>query len=120
MCDMDSGETCEVWSETWITARKNHRCDSCDKRIRPREKYVRHFSIFEGYISTAKCCAKCKTDRDAFGKVEGHYIPHPSSFVEALDECISDYESTAEEKRKWRAVLRNVERRRANARGVAA
>jgi hypothetical protein len=116
----DFGERCDVWEETWVKARKAHRCEGCLKTIHPGEKYVRHFSLYDGMVTSEKCCEKCMVAREEFAKEPGHLLPTPSTFTESLDECISDYDSTPAEKRKWKAVLRNIERRRKTAMQAAA
>jgi hypothetical protein len=112
VCEMtNDGWEAEFWRETQRRARKKHKCDSCLGSIRPGSIYFVHFSVFEDSPTTEKCCERCQADRKAFAQVPGHLLPMPSSFTESLDECIADDEATAAERRKWRGVLRNVERR---------
>ena len=112
MCEMtNDGWEAKVWSESQRRARKEHECDSCSGKIRAGSIYFVHFSVFEDSPTTEKCCARCQADRHAFAKEPGHLLPLPSSFTESLDECIADDEATTAERRKWRAVRRNVERR---------
>lgn len=109
MCDMDSGETCSVWNEREIKARKAHRCASCHALVRPGEKYLRHFSVFDGEATDEASCLDCNADRRAFGSAEGHFIPSPGYFVEALQSCISDGDDESDT--KWRPMLDRIEAR---------
>ena len=112
MCEMtNDGWEPKVWSESRRKARKEHRCESCRGTIRVGAVYFVHFSVFDDSVTNEKCCSRCQADRQAFAKEPGHLLPMPSSFTESLDECIADDEATALERRRWRGVLRNVERR---------
>jgi hypothetical protein len=101
MCELEL-EPCEVWRETYRTARKEHRCSSCGGPIRGGEKYRDHFSIFEGHRTSQRACATCAADMDAFGKEHGTW-PIPSHLAETLQECIADGDEESE--RVWKPML---------------
>jgi hypothetical protein len=54
-------ETYDVYDETTRTARKEHECDACDGKIRPGDKYVAIFIVFQGEIENLKRCARCQS-----------------------------------------------------------
>jgi hypothetical protein len=112
MCEMwNDGDSPTVWKETPRTARKEHRCDSCRGIIRSGKLYFVHFSLYDGRTYSEKCCSPCQEARREFAMEPGHLLPMPGSFTEALDECVTDQESTPAERKKWKGVLRNIERR---------
>lgn len=55
----------DIWFPwTHPTARKNHRCDLCSRRIGLGEKYVRGSGIWEGSPTSWKSCAHCEAMLD--------------------------------------------------------
>lgn len=58
MCD---GERPSAWSETWRTARKEHRCCSCNERIRAGQRYHYCGGVWDGTGASYKHCARCWT-----------------------------------------------------------
>jgi hypothetical protein len=88
MCEIEyDGETCTVWNETYHKARKAHRCDSCFLQIVPGERYMAHFSVYDGEGNYEKACAKCS---EAMGRfAEEHGSVQPYSFWELLMECVA-------------------------------
>ena len=108
MCAIDL-EPCEVWRETPRMARKDHVCSCCGADIKPGSTYTDHFSIFERAASQAKLCEPCRADRDAFAEAHGGMKPHPSCFVETLEDCIQDGDDDSEA--RWKPMLTNVQGR---------
>ncbi len=110
MCDIDIDETCDVWVEKTVKARKEHQCHSCHLTIEPGKEYLRLFAVFEGQVSTEKICASCRRDFEAF-KAEHNQYYYPSQVDLMLQNCIDDAE-TFLESAKWRRRLKQLERRR--------
>lgn len=132
MCEMfDQGDQCAVFSDTSRRARKEHVCDSCCVTIAKGEKYFKHFNVFDGAMTSEKCCATCKADRVVFAAAPGHVDCSPSDFVWFLDGCVngypSDYELSAEDL-VWKAMMERInagrtvynEKRKTNERNAAA
>ncbi len=90
MCDLDYLEQVECWREDWRTARKGHRCTACGGEILPGERYVVHFSVYDGSAASEKICGLCYSDRGEFAHDHGSLIPVPSAFVTALEECAEE------------------------------
>lgn len=42
------------------TARKEHRCSACNRKIRPGDRYAYVFIVFEGDTETYKRCGACE------------------------------------------------------------
>lgn len=102
MCDVGFDDDYQgAWSEREVTARKAHRCDSCDAAILAGERYLRHFSAYDGSVVSEKLCAACDKDRDLFGDAHDGY-PIPSYFQEMLQECIAEEPESAA---KWGPML---------------
>lgn len=110
MCEIDAGDSYEVWSETKRRARKEHKCDGCHGRIAPGEAYVVHFSVFEGDPSSAKMCEPCDVTRMAFAEAHQGRIPHPDSLWDTLQECI--FEGDDESETRWQPMLDQMMARR--------
>lgn len=114
MCDIDL-ETCSVFSETQIKARKPHVCDCCGGPIKPGEHYQKHFSVFDGYPTSEKSCLACVEMTSEFTKVHGQYS-NPSYMPELLQECIDNERGEDEAMvQKWTSELKAMEKRRAPA-----
>ncbi len=111
MCSIDL-DPCEAWSETWRKARKTHECDSCSAVIQTSEKYIAHFSKFEGTCSYEKICAACDLSRVEFADHHGTGKPAPSYFHIILRECISDGDEDSDQ--KWAPMLAALQKRGMN------
>lgn len=120
MCELDTGDYCQVWTESHRKARKPHRCDCCrGETIKPGDTYLVHFNIYEGCITSEKMCAGCEADREVFAKEHGNRHPVPSSVTDYLSECIDEdedriYDEVTEEygPSRWDAVLERISARR--------
>ncbi len=108
MCDLDYMEEVSFWSETWRTARKGHRCTACGGEILPQERYVVHFSVYDGSAASEKICGLCYADRGEFAHEHESLIPVPSAFLDALEECVDE---GPEERARWGPVLANIRTR---------
>lgn len=110
MCSIDL-DPCDVWSETWRRARKDHACSCCGGAIASGERYVAHFSKFEEYIDTAKLCSPCHEAREEFANAHDAGSPQPGYFRELLTSCISDGDEESDA--KWKPMLDAMDARRA-------
>ena len=108
MCEIDGGESCEVWRETMHTARKSRGCDCCSALIAKGDKYLKHFSVFEGDATSEVMCSACAKARVEFHKEHGALMGGPSFFQELLMDCIADGPKS---ERKWKPVLDEIRER---------
>jgi hypothetical protein len=108
VCDLDYMEEVTLWREDWRTARKGHRCSACRGPVAPGERYVVHFSVFDGSAASEKICGLCYADRGEFAQDHESLIPVPSAFLDALVECVDE---GPEEKARWGPVLDNMRAR---------
>ena len=110
MCYVDL-EPCEVWTEWEVKARKSHLCDCCRGVISKGQTYTRHFSKFDGEISSEKICHNCDVERSEFAKMHEHTTPSPSNTKDLIDECLHERESFRD-MLKWARALRKMDARR--------
>ena len=61
MSQYGEGDSCPVWSDRWVVARKEHHCRACGETIRPGDRYHKTFYIFDGNPHETKRCARCET-----------------------------------------------------------
>lgn len=111
MCYIDVDSYSEVWNERVVTARKEHRCDCCQGIIVPGAKYIRHFSIFEGEITSEKLCVDCDGDRQEFSKRHEYWTPSPGATRGLVKECLharEDFSSML----LWARTLKRMEKRK--------
>jgi hypothetical protein len=88
MCALDL-EPCDLWVESEHRARTAKRCSCCGGPINVGDRYVKHFSKYDGEVTSNKMCKPCEADRDAFG--EAHELnAAPESFRSILADCVSD------------------------------
>jgi hypothetical protein len=117
MCDIDVDDYCEVWVQKWKTARKEHRCASCEMTIARGDRYLHHFHVYDGDPSVEKACAVCGALWESF--IEAHAGGYsPSSLDEMLHSCIDGGDKT--EERQWRWYLAVVRLRQRRARSAVA
>jgi len=116
MCQIDNDEPATLWEEDVVIARKQHVCRCCRGLIRAGQPYTKHFSLFDGDVTSEKKCAACSLMAEEFLAAHGVYFA-PSQMPEALQTCIWEEEHEGEEGRvmaaKWKRHLRNMERRAA-------
>src|SRR5258706_14864271 len=105
MCSLDY-EPCEVWDEYQRVARKPHRCSSCRRVIYVGEKYLVHFSVYEGDWSSEKMCGLCDEIRGEFSYAHEGMIPLPSSLASTLSQCI--VEGDDESETRWKPLLSEI------------
>ena len=48
-----------MYEETEPVARKQHTCDACGETIKPKQRYLRIFGVWEGEAQTIKHCWRC-------------------------------------------------------------
>lgn len=61
MSQYGDGDYCPVWSDRWVTARKEHRCAACGETIAPSHRYHVTFYVFDGSAHQTKRCERCET-----------------------------------------------------------
>ncbi len=59
-----SGDTAEVYRESWVHARRHYRCDECRRDIAPGERHEYVFMVFEGDPSQWRTCAHCRVAQE--------------------------------------------------------
>jgi len=101
MCVLDL-EPCEVWTETEHTARTPKKCDGCGGSMAAGDRYVKHFSKYDGLIASEYLCMPCKADRAEFADAHG-ITPTPDGFWQILADCVSEDED--EENNPWKPML---------------
>jgi hypothetical protein len=109
MCYIDL-DPCTVWRESERKARKAHRCSCCCRTIEVGEKYIVHFSIFEGDKLSNKCCYECNGDRMTFATAHEGNLPTPDFFPQMLAECISEGDDDEDDPAaRWQPMLDRIE-----------
>lgn len=108
MCDIDL-EPCDVWREEMRKARKPHRCSCCGGAVVIGDRYISHFSKFDGSITSENLCLSCDRDRDMFAAAHEHMSPTPSHFPQMLADCI--HEGDPESMTKWAPMLARIQER---------
>jgi hypothetical protein len=65
-CSISAGvdDSAEVLSAKWITARKRHSCQECNRLILTGEEYFKEVEKYEGEITTHKTCRDCMSLRN--------------------------------------------------------
>lgn len=56
-CDIDGSS--QVETRDIVRARKAHACCACDEPIRPGDRYMRHFVLYDRHPQTYKQCLRC-------------------------------------------------------------
>lgn len=107
MCLIDL-EPCEVWEERLYRARIPHACNCCRRAIRPGLRYMQVFMVFEGEANTERCCLPCWRANGIFADAHEGMRCTPSSFVDALRECIDENEPGVGQ---WKRMLRRIRAR---------
>jgi hypothetical protein len=62
--DPDDGPSCHT--QSFPTARKEHRCGECSETIAPGSRYERVTGVWDGRPDTLKTCLSCVEIRDHF------------------------------------------------------
>lgn len=116
MCEIDDSdyEPCQVWTNTWHTARKPRPCRSCKTVIKPREKYMRHFDIFDGEVNVEFLCAVCGVAAEEFTKEHSGMSQSPAGIRYVLRDCIDNGDEASAA--RWQPILDNIDKRREEAR----
>lgn len=110
MCGLDL-EYCEVFDETKRKARKDHKCDCCGGSIVRGSTYLKHFSVFDGDITSEKICAACFEDREMFAKEHNHMKPTPGYTRELIREYLYE-RGSFKRMLLWARMLRRMDKRR--------
>jgi len=113
MCDLDL-ESCTVFDETLVKkAKKDHECDCCGGPIPKGTSYLKHFSVFDGSVTSEKQCPACTKMVEEFTKVHKQHT-NPSYMPELLRECMvyEHGEGNLEMANKWKAELQAIKKRK--------
>ena len=78
----------EFISEYWRTARKEHTCCECGKKINPGDEYQIVAGKWEGYFDAFKTCEKCADLRDSL--IEAGGCPLYCGLYEEYEAFITD------------------------------
>lgn len=111
MCEVDlDGECCEVWVNTWHTARKQKRCLCCHLTVQPGERYMRHFNLFDGVPSVEFLCSVCGQAAEDFHSAH-HWSPQtPAGIRYMLQDCIENGDEQS--RAVWSPRLAQLDSRR--------
>lgn len=60
-CDFDAPS---VYVTTTVKAKKEHKCNECDRKIIKGQSYERTFGVWEGHVHVYKTCQRCTDLRD--------------------------------------------------------
>lgn len=107
MCVLDL-EPCEVWSETEHVARTPKKCDCCGGPVIKADRYIKHFSKYDGTVTSNYLCMPCKADRGYFAAAHG-ITPTPDGFWQILADCVSEDED--EESNPWKPMMDRIKAR---------
>jgi len=80
-CDADRPEFVE---RNEYTARKQHRCCECGRKIEPGTRYIRYSGKWDGEFMTYKRCESCDDLAESLEEVMCVWIG-------GLQECYADY-----------------------------
>lgn len=110
MCDVDlnNGDSCSVWRNTWHKARKPRRCQACHTTIGAKERYMRHFDVFEGEVNVEYLCTVCGEAAEAFTTEHHGMSQSPAGIRHVLHECVQEDEKS---QKRWQPVLDVIEAR---------
>ncbi len=97
MCEIYSdGDTCDVWEERQVRARKRHRCHECGGHIEAGTNYRRIDSLYEGTWAHHRVCEPCWEVWERFSREHGSLIVL-NTLEEMLVECVDYNEGSAEQ-----------------------
>lgn len=65
MCGCGDDEAPDIFRQTWVKAKKEHRCYECKKIISPGDDYEYIFGVWWGDASSYHTCEKCADLRDS-------------------------------------------------------
>lgn len=102
MCVIDL-EVSDCWSEVERKARTPKKCACCYAQISPGDRYIKHFSKFDGHVWSSHLCKPCDADRAKFAAEHDHMLPNPESFYQMLADCVSEDEE--DEDNRWAPML---------------
>lgn len=73
----DSDGSCEFYDIRWPKAKKEHRCEDCNRVIAKGENYQRVAGKFDGEFFAVSTCAVCVEIRNAFTCTEYDQVGPP-------------------------------------------
>ncbi len=106
MCFIDL-EPCKVFDEHHRKARKPHECSCCYGTIKAGDRYLVHFSVFDGSANANKMCAACEADRSEFAAAHDGMMCVPHDLQLHLRACIGE----GDDDEQWKAMLKRIESR---------
>ena len=109
MCTIEL-DPCSVWEDERPVARKPHTCDCCGAAIVVGERYLSHFSVYEGDPNRESGCAACDADITAFSDEHSGTRCAPWTLRELLHECLDNSDGD-ENDAKWREMLDRIKSR---------
>jgi hypothetical protein len=115
MCEIyDTGDSCQVWVNTWHHARKPRACQACRQVVDPREKYLRHFDVFDGAVNVEYLCQPCGQAAEDFQREHNGLPQTPAGIRYVLRDCLDNGDDDS--RRRWQPILDNLDARRLAAR----
>jgi hypothetical protein len=90
----------DIWFPwTHPRARKEHKCDTCYRRIDPGEQYTRGSGVYDGRMTSFKMCAHCKVML-SFIDYDNEY--GPEDFIEFEPASIPELRMKVYFNKRWR------------------
>ena len=74
MCMIDHDESASVYSSRYQVARKNHKCEECNRIINVGEKYLYVFGVWGGDARAFKTCSHCEKGMQILTRKCGGYM----------------------------------------------
>lgn len=90
-CVCDYGESPDVYDTETRKARARHKCYECSGSINPGEQYERNASLYEGYWTVAKTCARCLSLREYITAHAPCFCWMHGSMLDDAAEVIKEY-----------------------------
>jgi hypothetical protein len=88
------------WTDSWPVARKPHRCELCNRTIRPGEKYRRGVGM-DGTVWTFKECRHCRAVMDLADPTGGDCEYFPDVLGEWEPQSVTEARWRAQWRRQW-------------------
>jgi hypothetical protein len=83
--------------------------------VQPRERYMRHFDLFDGKVNVEYLCSVCGEAAEKFTESHNGMPQSPAGIRYVLRDCIDNGDEASRE--RWKPVLNVLEARREAARG---
>lgn len=119
-CYCDYDEPPSLYQRELRTARKEHRCKECRRRIQPGERYERVFGIWGGDPDVYNTCPHCLALRDHITAHVPCFCWNHSTMLDDAESVIEHYRHESPELAAEVATLRAAIEGARTAGGVAA